>query len=163
MNRAHQLTDAEDRQAGRWGCFGNPKAPHLSSMWLFSPRILTLCDLPCVSLPGGQVLPTHSCPSHHTPGAPGRDKLGDQRQWGVAACPKSSRRVESCTVLLLSSSKAWGCAEVGHDVSMCYMMSPKSALDPTAFIPSPRHLRPPLHVAVGSHGPRGRRTGSFSL
>lgn len=44
-----------------------------------------------------------------------------------------------------------------------WQMSPKSALDPTAFIPSPRHLRPPLHIAVGSHGPCGRGTGSFSL
>jgi len=106
VNRAHQLTDAEESQAGRWGCLGNSKASYLSLLlWLVSPGILTLSDLPHMSLPGGQVLSAHSCPSHHAPGDAGGDKLDDQRQRGVAACPKSNGRVERCTVVLPSSSK----------------------------------------------------------
>lgn len=37
--------------------------------------------------------------------------------------PRANRRVESYMVLLLSRSKTWGCAEVGHDVSKGYMAS----------------------------------------
>lgn len=49
----------------------------------------------------------------------------------------------------LGAVQKWGmmCQKV------TWQMSPKSGLDPTAFIPSPRHLRSPLHIAVGSHGP----------
>ena len=165
MNRAHQLTDAEDSQAGRWGCFGNPKAPHLSLLcgWFpqgSSPSVTShVCSFQgfrC-SLP----IPVHLTMLQ---------ELLEEVSWGTKGNGESQpaprvtggwRVARYCCFhpARLGAVQKWDmmCPKV------TWQMSPKSRLDPTAFIPSPRHLRPPLHIAVGSHGPHGRRAGSFSL
>lgn len=111
INRAHQLTDTEESWAGRWRCVGNPKSPKL---WVNShtcPMQGTRCSL--------------FIPVHHTT----LYNLLQEVSWGTKGneesqpVPRANMRVESYMVLLLSRSKTWGCAEVGHDVSKGYTAS----------------------------------------
>lgn len=136
----------------------------LSSMWLVPPGIFTLGGLPHVYLPGGSCfspVPVHPATLQ---------ELLEEISWGTKV------NGESQPVPRVTGGRraAWYCcfhpprpgAVQKWDMvcpKVTWQMSPKSGLDPTAFIPSPRYLRPPLHIALGSHGPLGRRAGSFSL